>query len=238
MKKFSLTLASVIAFVLIATSCTLPSNMPFVPQEPQPGGLPPQDMQPGPLLPGQPQPEPPQPGQPQPGPLQPGQPQPEPLQPEPPQPEPPQPEQPQPQPQPTQSAPTKSSPTKKSSPNPTATIIMLQAVLAKLDLAITNIYPASSGHIMVTVKNTGNQNVSGSYKVTCSGSYTDSGGNHALSLTAQYATVNLTAGQKADYDTGYSRNPSITEMWVSCKITPPQGDADSSNDSMGMTKVK
>lgn len=117
-------------------------------------------------------------------------------------------------------------------------ITPLPAVVAKLDIGITNIYPASTGKIMFTIKNLGNLVVNGSYKVVCSGSYTDSGGNHALNLSGLYANVNLAAGQQADFETGYSRNPSINAMWVSCKITPPKGDVNTSNDMMGMTKVK
>jgi hypothetical protein len=112
------------------------------------------------------------------------------------------------------------------------------AVVAKLDLAISNIYPSSTGHIMVTVKNAGNVNISGSYKISCSGSYIDSGGNNALKLAAQYATVNLAPGKTADFDTSYSRNPSIQSMYVQCTLTPPQGDTNSGNDKMGPTQVK
>ena len=120
--------------------------------------------------------------------------------------------------------------------NPTATFIMLQAVVMNLDLAVSKIYPASNGHIMVTLKNAGNVKISGSYKVSCSGNYTDTS-NHLLPLSGQYATVNLTAGQTADFDTSYSRNPTIKEMWVECTVTPPSGDSNSSNNSLA-SKVK
>jgi hypothetical protein len=112
------------------------------------------------------------------------------------------------------------------------------AVVANLDLAISNIYPSSTGHIMVTIKNTGNMNVSGSYKIVCSGYYIDSGGTQKLNLAGQYATVNLTPGKTADFDTSYSRNPSIQHMYVQCTLTPPAGDTNSKNNSMGPTQVK
>ncbi len=91
---------------------------------------------------------------------------------------------------------------------------------------------------MVTVKNTGNVNISGSYKISCSGYYIDSGGNNALKLVGQYANVNLTPGKTADFDTGYSRNPKIQQMYVQCTLTPPQDDTNSKNNSMGPTQVK
>jgi hypothetical protein len=121
---------------------------------------------------------------------------------------------------------------------PISNLPVIPAQVYKLDLAMTNIYPASTGKIMFTIKNTGTVAVSGSYKVVCNGSYMDSSGNHALTASGQYANVNLSAGQKTDYETGYSRNPSITSMWVSCKLTPPAADEDKSNDEMGMTQVK
>ena len=144
-------------------------------------------------------------------------------------------------PQATQPAPTKKPKNKPtaaspSNPNPTPTFLVLQ--IAKVDLAISNIYPSSTGHIMVTVKNVGNMNVSGSYKIVCSGSYIDSGGNNALKLAGQYASVNLAPGKSQDYDTSYSRNPSIQHMYVQCTLTPPQADTNKSNDSMGPTQVK
>jgi hypothetical protein len=108
-----------------------------------------------------------------------------------------------------------------------------------IDLAVANIYPASTGHIMVTLKNNGTANISGSYKLVCYGTYLHkTKGSQVLPSSGQYANVNLTSGQKADYDTTFSRNPDITEMYVSCKVTPPSGDSNSSNDSMGMTRVK
>jgi hypothetical protein len=120
----------------------------------------------------------------------------------------------------------------------TASIAPIPAQKMNLDLAVDNIYPASTGHIMVTLKNAGNVNISGSYKLTCYGSYVGSGGSGSLPLTAQYANINLTPGQKADFDTSFSRNPNITTMSVSCTVIPPAGDSNSSNDTMGLTKVK
>jgi hypothetical protein len=119
----------------------------------------------------------------------------------------------------------------------TPTIKMIPAQVMNLDLAVDNVYPASNGHIMVTIKNTGNVVVSGSYKIVCSGSYVDSGGNHALSLAGQYATIGLSQNQKADFDTSYSRNPSISSMSVTCTITPPNGDSNSGNNTKA-AKVK
>lgn len=234
MKKLSLIVTTVIALTLITAACNISFTPPVLPP-----GPPPIQPQPGQPQPEQPQLGQPQPGQPQPGQPQPGQPGPEQPQPGLPEPEQPQPNQPQPVPQqpnqPPDPNPVQPTATKKSGggqPAPTATMIMLQAVTANLDLAVSNVYPSSTGHIMVTLKNAGNIKISGSYKVTCSGSYTDSTGNNALKSVAQYATVNLTAGQTTDFDTSYSRNPSITEMWVSCKVTPPQGDTNSSDDSL------
>lgn len=235
MKKLSLIVTIIIALALITTACNISLNPLAAPPGPPPGQPQPGQPQPGQPQPGQPGPEQPQPGQPQPGQPQPEQPQPG-QPPQPPTPQGPQPGQP---PAPAQPTATKKSggkppvsatvtPTSPSIPFPITAI----AVVANLDLAISNIYPSSTGHIMVTLKNAGNIKISGSYQVACSGSYTDSTGNHALSLTSQYATVNLTAGQTADFDTSYSRNPSITTMYVACKVTPPKGDTSSTDDSM------
>ena len=114
----------------------------------------------------------------------------------------------------------------------------LVAQLASLDLAISNIYPASTGHIMVTLKNDGTQTIAMSPKLTCYGTYTDSTGVHNVGPYAQYPNINLTAGKTTDIDTSFSRDPSITTMYVSCTVIPPSGDADSSNDTMGLTQVK
>jgi hypothetical protein len=122
----------------------------------------------------------------------------------------------------------------------TVAVPVIQTVLPlqMVDLAVTKIFPNASGKIMMTIKNSGTVKVTGSYQYVCSGSFTDSAGNHALNATKQFADVDMAPGQSSDYDTGYSRNPSITEMWVSCKLTPPAADAVGANNSLGMTKVK
>jgi hypothetical protein len=237
----------VIALGLITASCSFSIN-----PAPQPEGQPPEGLMPGQPFPEQPLPEGPMPGQPmQEGPI-PGQPLPEGPPPGELMPAGPPPEQPQPmQPPPAQQQPAGQQPGQAPAAQPTATkkpgsgqpaktatsgvlLLIGTPLLAapyNLDLAITNVYPASTGHIMVTIRNTGTVDVSGSYKVTCSGSYVDSTGNHALNAVAQYASVNLSPAQKADFDTSYSRNPSITSMTVTCKLTPPEGDSNSSNNS-------
>jgi hypothetical protein len=106
------------------------------------------------------------------------------------------------------------------------------------DLAVANIYPASSGNIMVTLSNDGTTAISGSYRLSCTGNYTDSSGKHDLALTNKIAAVSLNPGQRQDFATGYSRNPSINEMWVSCSVEPPTDDTNPTDDSLGPVKVK
>jgi hypothetical protein len=141
-------------------------------------------------------------------------------------------------------APIATTPAKKNKPDgPTITptqkgfLVDPNIQIAVLDLGISNIYPSSTGHIMVTLKNTGNIKISGSYKVSCSGSYVDSGGNNALKLAGQYASVDLKPGATKDFDTSYSRNPKILEMTVSCTLTPPEGDTNQGNNTL-VKKVK
>ena len=125
------------------------------------------------------------------------------------------------------------------SSNPTAT--MLQLFKANWDLAVANIYPSATGHIMVTIKNAGNMTINATITITCSGtSYTPTvlPAINTLGPTSQSVSFNLKAGEKFDQDTTFSRNPTITKMLVSCSITPPSGDTNSSNDSMGPIKVK
>ena len=125
------------------------------------------------------------------------------------------------------------------SSNPTAT--MLQLFKANWDLAVANIYPSATGHIMVTIKNAGNMTINATITITCLGtSYTPTvlPAINTLGPTSQSVSFNLKAGEKFDQDTTFSRNPTITKMLVSCSITPPSGDTNSSNDSMGPIKVK
>jgi hypothetical protein len=120
-------------------------------------------------------------------------------------------------------------------------LVPIPAVKANWDLAVDNIYPASNGHIMVTIKNAGNMTINATITITCSGtSYTPTvlPAINTLGPTSQSVSFNLKAGEKFDQDTTFSRNPTITKMLVSCSITPPSGDTNSSNDSMGPIKVK
>jgi hypothetical protein len=106
-----------------------------------------------------------------------------------------------------------------------------------VDLSVNNIYPDSNGHVQATIRNIGNVNVSGSYKLVCTGNYVDTTGNHALPLKSQYPNINLAPNTKVDIDTGFSRNPSISSMSVTCTLTPPAEDTNSSNNSRA-AKVK
>lgn len=118
-------------------------------------------------------------------------------------------------------------------------ILPVTVMVANLDLAISNIYPSSTGNIMVTVKNTGNVNVSGSYKISCTGYYKDKKtGTQPLKQTGQYAPIGLAPGKSTDFDTSFSRNPDVEHMYVECTLTPPQGDTNSGNNKMGPTQVK
>jgi hypothetical protein len=241
MKKQIVSVSFAILLVFAVASCNTLVNSPNSPQGPMPSGPNPQDQQPGGPMPQNPQN--PQSQNPPQGPLPQNPPQgPQPQNP----PQGPLPQGPQPL-NPPQNAPTLAPMPGGGGSNPTATperkkilgIIPIPNIFgAEIDLGVDNIYAASTGHIMATLKNFGSQTLQGSYKLTCSGSYTDLGGNHALAANAQYATINLASGAKADFDTSYSRNPSITAMWVACTVIPPAGDANSGNDSMGMTQVK
>jgi PBP1b-binding outer membrane lipoprotein LpoB len=106
-----------------------------------------------------------------------------------------------------------------------------------VDLSVNNIYPDSNGHVQATIRNIGNVAVSGSYKLVCTGNYVDATGNHALPLKSQYPNINLAPDTKVDIDTGFSRNPSISSMSVTCTLTPPAEDSNSSNNSRA-AKVK
>lgn len=241
MKKLFLVLVTFTTLALITSACSCTLLPPVVDQGPLPGQ--PQPGQPEQPQPGQPQPEQPLPGQPQPEPPQPGQPQPG---------------------LPPASGPTALPPAAPGggASGPTAVppaapgggasiattaapsggimIVVTQflANFSTLDLAISNIYPASTGHIMVTLKNAGTQTIAMSPKLTCYGTTTGTTGVHTVGPYAQYPNINLAAGKTTDIDTSFSRDPSITTMYVSCTIIPPSGDTNSSNDTMGLTQVK
>jgi len=117
-------------------------------------------------------------------------------------------------------------------------LVPIPAVKANWDLAVDNIYPASNGHIMVTIKNAGNITMSASIPLTCSGTKTTSTTSGPIGPKTQTVSINLKAGAKTDIDTGFARDPTISTMLVSCSITPPSGDTNSSNDSKSSIKVK
>jgi hypothetical protein len=122
--------------------------------------------------------------------------------------------------------------------NPTATLPI--AVLMNVDLAVVNIYPAPTGHIMATIKNAGNVTINSTTTLTCSGTKTENPlPNVGLNVGpyTQSLTFNLKAGEKFDQDTQISRDPSMLTLWVTCSITPPSGDSNNSDDSTN-AKVK
>jgi hypothetical protein len=114
-----------------------------------------------------------------------------------------------------------------------------------VDLAVANIYPAPTGHIMVTIKNAGGTTINSSTKITCTGKVwmapTKTNPLVVIGQLGPYTqtlSFNLKAGEKFDQDTQISRDPTMQALNVTCSITPPSGDTTSSNDSMGPTKVK
>lgn len=113
-------------------------------------------------------------------------------------------------------------------------------VVAEVDLAVAYIYPDSSGKVMLVIKNAGNVPVNWTAGWTCFETYTTAGG--ASGNNTSYPPTNMTnyfdVGAKTEYDTGWSRDPSISSMTLACTITPPAGDVNSANDSSGTTKIK
>jgi hypothetical protein len=113
-------------------------------------------------------------------------------------------------------------------------------------MAITNIYPNTSGKIVVTIKNNGNVEVTipyGDAVVACEGTYSDSAGIHAIVASSYYnweGELVLSPGESYDCVTSWSRNPSIIEMWMTCeyRYDPLSLDQDLTNDFMGPVQVK
>ncbi len=105
------------------------------------------------------------------------------------------------------------------------------------DLAIDNIYPSSTGKIMVRLKNTGSGTLANDkIKLTCIGQtiyvppqppvpVVTKGFDGTLSL-------NLNPGATSEYETGISRNPTILSLFVTCTFTPSFSDTNSGNNSL------
>ena len=120
-------------------------------------------------------------------------------------------------------------------PAPTPTPVKKTIV----DLGIDNIYANSAGLIYLTIKNYGNVDLNGTYSANCTGETVNNSGVTSK-LTPVPITFSFTGapGSKQDFNTTYSRDPSISSMTVSCTLHPPAGDSNSSNDQMGPIKVK
>jgi hypothetical protein len=142
----------------------------------------------------------------------------------------------QPQPAGPQSTPQPPPTNKKITPTPTFTF---GGVLkASTDLAVVDIYPDSSGKILVSIQNTGTTDVKENIKVKCQGLFTTQSQNQSYPLSNKSISVNLKPGQRGNYETGFARDPIYAAMVVSCEMTPPTGDTNNANNALKNKKVK
>lgn len=105
------------------------------------------------------------------------------------------------------------------------------------DLGIDEVYPSSTGKIIVRLKNTGPGALTNAkIKLTCIGQVfymppqppapvIKKGFDGTLSL-------NLNPGVTSEYETGISRDPTIQMLFVTCTFTPSFNDTNSGNNSL------
>jgi hypothetical protein len=116
---------------------------------------------------------------------------------------------------------------------------MVVGILSLVDLKVDEIYPSSSGQIMVRIKNVGTEDVNNNIKLSCQSVQTTQAENQVWPpFEDKTITISLQPGQYTDYETGYGRNPDIKTMQVSCQITPPSADWYAPNDELNNVKVK
>ncbi|MBN1305907.1 MAG: hypothetical protein JXA13_15840 [Anaerolineales bacterium] len=116
---------------------------------------------------------------------------------------------------------------------------LIPAKVANWDLAVTKLYPAPDGKIMIRIKNVGNMQVQHSTGIDCQAMYTTQSDNQIWILPeSKSVNVNLAPDKYQDFETGYGRSPDMKSLLVTCKITPPAGDTNSSNNGLDSVKVK
>jgi len=138
----------------------------------------------------------------------------------------------QPQPQP-QSQPNNKKPT------PTPKFTFGGILKTSTDLAVVDIYPDSSGKILVSIQNAGTTDVKENIKMKCQGLFTtQKSQNQSYPLSNKSISVNLKPGQRGNYETGFARDPIYATMVVSCEMTPPSGDTNNANNALNNKQVK
>ena len=228
MKKLTMISAMMIVLAMIMAGCRPESNPTpgpvgpqpenIFPQGPQPGGDLPQAPQPGGDVPPGPQPG----GDVPPGPLPGGD--------VPPGPMPGGDEPPNPQPTPTVKSGGGSA--------PTATLKARDAVVARLDLGLVNIFGNSNtGNIMATIKNEGNLDVNATVTLQCTGDWRTCDVCKYASSTVS-VSISLKPSDIKNIDTGLDLNSAISHQAVTCVLTPPSGDAHAGNNAYGPVTVK